>query len=89
MAYFLEFLDAADQRLKTPVVEIIESDSPIPVVPVTGDTVMIEQQHFIVVHRHIIYYSTDIHIQCFCRESHEGHIREHCGQSVDLSEPDL
>lgn len=87
MTYFLQFLDADDQRLKAPVVEGIESDSPIPVVPIAGDTVMIEQKHFTVVHRHIIYQSEDTYIQCFCRESHDGIIRQSCGQRVDLSEP--
>ena len=88
MDYYLELSDAADSRLKTAYAERIESDSPIPF-PSVGDTVMIEQCFLTVVHR-LIYYSEDIiHVQCFCRESHEGHIRASCGQSVDLSESDV
>ena len=84
MTYFLEFCDADDQRLKTPLADRIES--PI-VIPTAGDTVMVEQNFFTVVHRQITYTKQDTTVICFCHESHEGIIREHCGQQVDLSSP--
>ena len=85
MTYFLEFCDASDQRLKSTYTERIESDSPIPIVPSVGDTVMIEQRLFIVVHRNITYTSEDTTVICYCNESHEEDIRNRCGQRGDRS----
>ena len=86
MTYFLEFIDADDQRLKATFVDGVKSESPIPFIPVSGDTVMIEQRIFTVVHRHIVFASGDATVMCYCRESDEQLIRKSCGQLVDLSE---
>ena len=88
MTYFLEFCDADDQRLKAPCADRLESKSPIPIVPSIGDTILIDQQHFTVVHRQVTYNAEDTTVICYCGTSHEEDIRNRCGQSSDLSEPD-
>jgi len=82
MKYILEFLDAADTRLKDGFAESIESNSPIPI-PRAGDFVIVEERYLQVV-RCLHLFPTDdkSHVACFCRIASEQELRAECQQAT-------